>query len=69
VALFATSSGFLANLFLSADEGAPEHNAVDSESDVQATLQHVERLHRSNKPPSTNFELRSPSTTLRSGAP
>jgi hypothetical protein len=45
VALFATFSGFLANLFLSANKGASEHNAVDSESDLQATLQHVERLH------------------------
>ena len=45
VALFATFSGFLANWFLSANEGASEHNAVDSESDLQATLQHVERLH------------------------
>jgi hypothetical protein len=45
VALFATFSGFLANLFLSANKGASEHNAVASESDLQATLQHVERLH------------------------
>lgn len=45
VALFATFSGFLANLFLSANEGAPEHKTADSESDLQATLQHVERLH------------------------
>lgn len=45
VALFATFSGFLANVFLSANRGASEHNAVDPESDLQATLQHVERLH------------------------
>jgi len=31
VALFATFSGFLANLFLSANKRAPEHDAVDSE--------------------------------------
>jgi Ion channel len=66
VALFATFSGFLANLFLSANKGASEHNAVDSESHLQATLQHVERLHMEQKPHSTNFELRSPSHTPRS---
>jgi voltage-gated potassium channel len=43
VALFATFSGFLANLFLSAGKGAPK--PVDAESDLQATLQKVERLH------------------------
>jgi voltage-gated potassium channel len=45
VALFATFSGFLATLFLSTNKGAPEHSAVASESDLQATLQHIERLH------------------------
>jgi hypothetical protein len=34
-----------ANLFLSANKGTSEHNAVGSESDLQATLQNVERLH------------------------
>jgi voltage-gated potassium channel len=45
VALFATFSGFLANLFLSANKEAPDHNPAASESDLQGTLQHVERLH------------------------
>jgi len=45
VALFATFSGFLANLFLSTTKGAPERSAVDPESDLHASLQHVERLH------------------------
>jgi voltage-gated potassium channel len=44
VALFATFSGFLANLFLSANKGAPDSNTADS-SNLQATFQHVERLH------------------------
>jgi voltage-gated potassium channel Kch len=45
VALFATFSGFLANLFLSANKGMPGSNTADSESNLQATLQQVERLH------------------------
>jgi hypothetical protein len=45
VALFATFSGFLANLFLSANKGTPDSNTADSESNLQTTLQHVERLH------------------------
>ena len=45
VALFATFSGFLANLFLSAKKGVPDSNTAVSESNLQATLQHVERLH------------------------
>ena len=44
VALFATFSGFLANLFLSASKEAPKHDAVGSASAVQAALQQVERL-------------------------
>lgn len=43
VALFATFSGFLANVFLSANEEADE--PAGPESDLQATLYHVERLH------------------------
>ena len=45
VALFATFSGFLANLFLSASAGAQEHQPLDTATDLQATLQRVERLH------------------------
>jgi voltage-gated potassium channel len=43
VALFATFSGFLANLFLSAKKGTPV-TAVP-ESHLQETLEQVERLH------------------------
>ena len=43
VGLFATFSGFLANLFLSTGKKAQEPAAP--ESDLQATLQHVEQLH------------------------
>lgn len=45
VALFATFSGFLANLFLSAGNGVPTNKPANSESDLQATLEHFERLH------------------------
>jgi voltage-gated potassium channel len=40
VALFATFSGFLANVFLSAASGAPVDKPADSRSDLQATLEH-----------------------------
>lgn len=43
VALFATFSGFLANLFLSAKKRTPV--PAVPESDLQATLQQVEQLH------------------------
>ena len=45
VALFATFSGFLATLFLSAGNGAPADKPANSETDLQATLEHFERLH------------------------
>jgi len=45
VALFATFSGFLANLFLSASNEAPADKPADPESGLRATLEHVERLH------------------------
>jgi voltage-gated potassium channel len=45
VALFATFSGFLANVFLSAGNKAPAGKPAGPESDLQTTLEHVERLH------------------------
>ncbi len=50
VALFATFSGFLANLFLSASNGAPEQNPADSESDLHVTLRPANGSTSSNEP-------------------
>jgi voltage-gated potassium channel Kch len=45
VALFATFSGFLANLFLSASDEPPVDEPAVRDSDLRTSLAHVERLH------------------------
>ncbi len=65
VALFATFSGFLANVFLSANKGAPSAGRSTRNQTCTLRSSTSNGFIWSSKPHSTNFELRSLSPTPR----